>query len=254
MLRYILLGLVCYLGFLVITLPADLVYGYWKNSLGHDSPIILEGVSGSVWSGQVAQASISGQPVDKLSWSLSPAQLLLGNAEVALDFAMRNGFGKGQVGYSVFGSIYADNVEAWLPMDLVAPMVQLGSLKPGGALAVNLSELKVKNHTLASALGTVVWQDAEITILKPMPLGSLQVELEPADDGVKGVISDLGGPLEAEGLVTVDSEGNYDFSAEIAVRDPNQRDLVNAIRSLGRQDSSGKVKLEQSGNLANLGF
>jgi hypothetical protein len=60
--------------------------------------------------------------------------------------------------------------------------------------------------------------------------------------------------LQAEGLLTVDKEGKYDFNAEIAVRDPQQRDLANAIRSLGRQDRTGKVKIQQSGDLASLGI
>ncbi|MCG6969664.1 MAG: type II secretion system protein N [Gammaproteobacteria bacterium] len=254
MVRYIIIGLVFYLGFLLVNLPANVVYGYWKQSMGEEVPVILDGLNGSVWSGSAAQASIAGQPLEKLKWQFKPMHLLLGNTEVALDFSMQEGYGKGNVGYNVLGSFYADNVEAWLPMGLVLPMFDLGSLKAGGALAVNLSELKVKNHTVATALGSLAWQDAEITILKPMPLGSLKVELEPTDDGIKGVISDMGGPLQAEGLLTVDQEGKYDLSAEIEVRDPQQRDLANAIRSLGRQDRTGKVKIQQAGNLASIGL
>jgi general secretion pathway protein N len=254
MVRYIILGLVFYLVFLLTSLPANVVYAYWKQSMGEEVPVFLSGVDGSVWSGKAAQANIAGQQFEKLSWHFKPIQLLLGNTELAVDFSMQDGYGKGNVGYNLLGSVYANDVEAWLPMGLVLPMFDLGSLKPGGALAVNLSELKIKDHTVATALGSLAWQDAEITILKPMPLGSLQVELEPTDDGIKGVISDMGGPLQAEGLVTVDKEGKYNFNAEIAVRDPQQRDLANAIRSLGRQDRTGKVKIQQAGDLASLGF
>ncbi len=222
--------------------------------MGEDVPIVLEGVNGSVWSGSAAQAYVSNQQVEKLKWHFKPVQLLLGNAELALDFSMQDGYGKGSVGYSVFGSIYADNIEAWLPSALILPIFNLGSLQPGGALAINLTELKIKDHTVSTALGSLVWQDAEITILKPMTLGSLQIQLEPTDEGIKGVISDMGGPLQAEGLLTLTRDGKYDFNAEIAVRDPQQRDLANAIRSLGRQDSTGKVKLKQSGDLASLGL
>lgn len=254
MVRYIIFGIICYLGFLLFTLPADLVYGYWKQSMGAEVPVVLEGLEGSVWSGSATQANISGQPVEKLKWHFKPERLLLGNMELALDFSMQNGYGNGRVGYSLFGSLYANDVEAWLPMNLVLPLFNLGSLQPGGALAVNLSEVEIKNHTVATASGSLVWQDAEITILKPLSLGSLQVQLEPSDEGVKGVITDTGGPLQAQGLLLLDRDGKYDFSAEIAVRDPQQRELANAIRSLGRQDATGKVKIQQSGDLASLGL
>ncbi|KPJ95107.1 MAG: hypothetical protein AMJ53_03510 [Gammaproteobacteria bacterium SG8_11] len=222
--------------------------------MGEEVPVVLQGVNGSVWSGSAAQAYISDQPLEKIHWRFKPVQLVLGNLELALEFSMQDGYGKGSVGYNVFGNMYASNIEAWLPTALVLPMFNLGSLQPGGALAINLSELKIKDNIVATALGSLVWQDAEISILKPMPLGSLQIQLEPTDDGIKGVISDMGGPLQAEGLLTLTHDGKYDFNAEIAVRDPQQRDLANAIRSLGRQDSTGKVKLHQAGDLASLGM
>lgn len=242
------------MAFLVTTLPANLVYGYWKEYLGKDVPVVMDGLDGSVWSGSALGISVNNQQIQKVKWSFKPLQILLGNTELDLEFAMQDGYGKGSVGYNVLGDIYANGIEAWLPMDQVLPLFNLGSLRPGGALAINLIELVVNKQTVTTALGSLVWQDAEISILKPMPLGSLKVELEPGEQGVKGVISDMGGPLQVEGLLNVSQEGQYDVTGEVAVRDPEQKDLQNAIRSLGRSDRSGKVKLSQSGDLASLGF
>lgn len=240
--------------FLLGTVPAEVVYGYWKQSIGKTTPVYLQGIGGSVWSGKASQASIAGETLQDLKWKLKPWKTLLGDAEVAMYFKMKNGYGKGVIGHNLLGSNYAHNVEAWLPMGWLMPMFKLGSLKAGGALAINLKELEVKNKTVATALGSLVWQDAEITILKPMPLGSLKVDLKPTSDGIEGVISDMGGPLKVEGLVSLDHEGKYEIKAELALRDPEQQDLKNAIYSLGRPDSSGKVKLQQTGNIASLGL
>ena len=254
MVRYIIFGIVFYLVFLLTTLPSELVYGYWKKSVGKDTPVYLEGLSGSVWSGKAVQAYVAGQPIQKIRWQLKPLKMLIGDAELAMNFTMKDGYGKGVLGYNLFGSLYAHNLEAWLPMGWVLPMFNLGALKPGGALAINLKQIQVKDHTVATALGSLVWQDAEITILKPMPLGSLKVELEPTNEGIKGVLSDMGGALQVEGLVNLDQKGKYELSAEVAVRDPKQQDLKNALNSLGRPDRSGKVKIHQSGDLASLGL
>jgi len=254
MVRYIIFGAIFYLGFLLTTLPAELVYGYWKHSAGKTTPVFLQGVDGSVWSGKAAQAYIAGQQIQNIKWRFKPWKTLLGDIELAMYFKMKDGYGKGVLGHNLLGGTYAHNLDAWLPMGWVLPMFNLGSLKPGGALAVNLKEFEIKGKTVATALGSLVWQDAEITILKPMPLGSLKVELEPTNEGIKGVISDMGGPLQVEGLVTLDHEGKYNLSAEVAVRDPQQQDLRNAINSIGRPDSSGKVRLQQSGNLDRLGL
>jgi general secretion pathway protein N len=252
--RYIVFGFFTYLLFVTVTLPANVVYSYWKDQFGANVPLYLQNVEGSVWSGTARQATIDRVQLKKLRWQLRPSRLLLGKAEAALEFSMQDGYGKGVVGHSVLGSSYLQDIEAWIPMVEFMPLVNLQSLNAGGALAVNLGELHVKDRMIASALGTITWQDAEINILKPLPLGSLNVELQPTDEGVKGVLSDQGGPLQAEGLITLTNDGKYDLNATVAVRDPLQTDLKNALRTIGPTDRSGKTQLKASGDLANLGL
>ena len=254
MLRYLFFGICCYLVFLITTLPANVVYGYWKQYLGKEVPLVMDGVNGSIWSGSAAQLGVAGQQMQKFNWQFKPGRLFLGNTELEVEFSMQEGYGRGRVGYNLLGSLYLNNWEAWLPMGQVLPLFNLGSLNAGGFLAVNLTNLVLKEPTITTATGSIAWQDAEITILKPMAIGSLQVELQPTAEGVKGVVSDMGGPLQAEGLLNIDHDGKYDFVAEVAVRDAQQQDLANAIRSMGRADKNGKVKISQSGDMSRLGL
>lgn len=252
--RYILFGIVCYFMFVVVTLPANVVYAYWKDMFGGNVPVVLQGLNGSIWSGAAAQAYITDKQVEKLQWQFRPLPLILGRVELALEFSLQDGFGKAVVGHSVLGNSYLSDVEAWIPMGDLLPMFNLQSLNAGGSLSLNLTELTVKEKMVTSALGNLTWQDAEITLLKPLPLGSLAVDIEPTDEGIKGVLSDQGGPMSAEGLVTLSPEGQYEINAAVSVRDPQQTDLQNALRSIGPTGADGKTKLKASGDLASLGL
>ena len=91
-------------------------------------------------------------------------------------------------------------------------------------------------------------------MLKPLKLGGLEVKFAPTVEGIVGEITDQGGPLEAKGKVVLTQDGKYDFNGTVAVRDASQTDLANALRSMGRPDNTGKIKLKQSGDLAQLGI
>jgi hypothetical protein len=250
--RYIIFGVFVYMAFILVTLPADAVYGYWKKYLGGDVPLYLDDIQGSIWSGQAAHAAVVDQQVQQVKWHTRPTALLLGKAELGFEFSIEEGYAKGVVGKNLLGDPYMSGVEAWLPMNDFLTLFNLQSLNAGGALAVNLDNVTIRDNLISSASGDITWQDAEINILKPMPLGSINVTLEPTDEGVKGVLSDQGGPLQADGLLTLTADGKYDFNAEVSVRDPQQRDLANALHTLGPTNSSGKTQLKLSGDLKNL--
>ena len=78
------------------------------------------------------------------------------------------------------------------------------------------------------------------------------MNVETKDEAVQGVLSDGGGPLSAEGLLTLSADGAYQFSGRFAAR--GDKDLEQALRTMGRPGADGKVAVKQSGTLASLGL
>lgn len=252
--KYSLFGILAYLVFLVATMPAGMAYGYWKSTFGGDKvPVILDDVSGSVWSGKVGKATVKGQQLAAFTWDINLLTLLLGILEMDVEFKVTDGYGKGTVGYSFFGSAYLNNVEAWLPLTEVENIINAAALKPGGALDIKLSNVKLDGNSVVSALGDVAWHGAEVTLLKKLVLGDLDVAFEPHEGGVKGILSDQGGPLTAEGILKLSPDRNYEFDGAFGTRG-NNPDLQNALRTMGRVDRDGKVKVSMQGNLEQFGL
>lgn len=258
--RLLAFGLLVYLAVLVFTFPAERAYAHWQASDQAVKGFALGGISGSVWSGKAAVAVVQGRRLEAVEWRLRPWALLSG--QVALDWRVRlpgeadGGYGQGSTAFGLDGSIRIDQLEARLPAQQLAGLAQAGAVRPDGSVSINLHDVRWDGQSLVSAEGRVVWSGAGINIFKPLALGDLAVKLETTDEGVKGLISDGGGPLIAEGLFTVKADGQYQFSGSFGARSgaEGSQDLENALRSMGRPGADGKVRVNQSGTLAALGL
>ncbi|HEC20311.1 MAG TPA: type II secretion system protein N [Gammaproteobacteria bacterium] len=247
-------GLLAYLVALVISFPAQRAYAHWRASEQASDSVALSGISGSVWSGRAALALINGQPLENLEWHLRPWSVLFG--EVGLGWRVQlpeaGGYAQADSALGLDGSISFDTLEARLPAAMIARLARAAALRPTGTVNLNLHDVQWDGKTLRSAVGRVVWNDAGISLLKPIALGDQSLTLETTEEGVKGVLSDGGGPLSLDGLLIVDAEGKYTFSGSLAAR--NAPDLERALRSLGRPGPDGRITLKRSGTLASLGL
>jgi general secretion pathway protein N len=260
--RYLVLGVLVYIAILVLTIPAERVYAYWQSS-SHASPnsinksISLSGIDGSIWSGSAERAVILGQAVNQLEWSLHPWSLLLGEVGVSWRFQLpdidgKPAYGQGITDLGLGGSIDFPELKAIIQADTAANMARLGALRPAGTLDLNLEDVEWDGQNLVSAEGRIVWRNAGVSLMKPVAFGDLTVKLETSKNEIKGIISDNGGPLSADGVATLAADGRYQFTGTFGAR--GNQDLENALRSMGRPGPDGKVKVNYSGNLAGLGI
>ena len=116
-----------------------------------------------------------------------------------------------------------------------------------------MSNVKLDDSTIVSARGDVAWHGAELTMLKSMDLGDLDIAFEPNEGGIKAVLTDQGGPLKADGILQLNPDKSYEFNGAFGTRG-TQKDLHAALTTLGRFDRDGKVKLSLKGNLEQFGF
>jgi hypothetical protein len=217
-------------------------------------------------------AMVQGQPLEDVEWTLRPWSLLFGQVGLSWRFQLPEtqgkgadnvnessggregtlGYGQGITALGLDGSVAFDTLEARLPAGMIAGVANAGALRPTGLVSLNLHDVLWDGKSLRSATGRIVWSDAGISLLKPVALGDQSITLETEDDLVKGVLSDGGGPLSLDGLLTVSPDGNYEFSGSLSAR--NAPDLENALRSVGRAGADGRIKLKRSGTLASLGL
>ena len=250
-------GLLVYLVALVLTFPAERAYSHWQASETANKAVALSGISGSVWSGKAGVALIQGQQLKDVEWTLRPWSLLFGQVGLSWRFQLPEsegeaGYAQAETALGLDGSVSFEQLEARLPAAWVAAAANAAVVRPSGSVSVNLEQLRWDGQSLVSADGRVAWHGAGVDIFKPVMLGDLALSLETTDEAVKGVVSDGGGPLSLDGLLTLTPDGQYAFNGSLAAR--NAPDLENALRSMGRAGADGRIKLKRSGSLASLGL
>jgi len=225
---------------------------WWQKELGSSTTVLLV-IKGLSSYGEVNQLKSQLPNEARGIQSLHQRYFGEGRLEMDVEFKVADGYGKGTLGYSFFGGTYFNNVEAWLPMSAIEQIANISAFKPGGALDIKLSNVKLDNNVVVSARGDVAWHGAEMTMLKPLVLGDLDIAFEPNEGGVKAVLTDQGGPLKAEGILQLNPDKSYEFNGAFGTRG-NQKDLHAALTTMGRFDRDGKVKLSLKGNLEQFGF
>lgn len=246
------LGLLAvYLLALLATVPAAQVLPRATPLLeANGLQLAASGIEGSLWSGQVANASVNGIGLGQSEWSLSPWRLLVG--EVGLGFKLAPLGGRVSGGARLGDNIFAlSGVEGELPA--AAILAGLPSLpipvEVAGTVMLQLKTLDWASGKVEAADGTIVWRQAAVLAPMPARLGDLKIELTPGPNGsLLGKLSDSGGPLGLKGDVVV-SYGSYRLTAILTPRANTDPALAQALTLLGQPDSQGGYHFTWAGRI-----
>lgn len=243
--RYGLLLVGAYIVFLLLQIPAARVYAW----LAPDErlPAQLYQISGSIWNGRAEAATIGDVRIDSLAWHFRPHALVTGRVEAAVEFSRDNGRVASISGRSLAGAYYLRDVKADFPLDDLAPLVTGARMGLSGELKIELDRVEVSEQKIVAARGVIAVENAGLDAPANVSLGGFTLTLETTDEGIKGVLKDDGGPLQADGILMLNPDGRYRLTAEIAARDPQRGDLRQALQFIGTPSPAGKVSLTRHG-------
>lgn len=191
MTRYILLGIVFFIGLGVSMAPAGLIVGL----LDEQSPVMLVNSRGTVWQGQ-AELLAQGRSLGILRWSVSPSKLFVAKlqADWQLDQTLSQINGQaswdGQPAVTAVGSIDAQSINEWLdPYDIYLE----------GNFSINqfAAKLDSSGKQLEKVEGRIHWSGGLVRfglsgILYEKTLPPMHVTFETLDDEVRGIVKEGG--------------------------------------------------------------
>jgi general secretion pathway protein N len=248
--RLIYLGVLAYLIFLLHALPASFLTHYILPSVKAARTVNLQGVRGSIWQGQAADARINNFSLGKLQWSVRSWGLLLGKLKLNLKVGEDNVRGSGYVSLGLGGALTAEDVNMQFPATTLMPLMYGYPISIAGDLRGNLKDVEIERGRILQAQGRIVWQNAAIRAPQNIEMGNFLVTLEPLNLGSKVVIKDQGqGPVQAEITVYLKGSGEYRMNGWLKARDASQQSITEALRLIGRADNSGRYWVGYNGTL-----
>ncbi|SCZ64898.1 type II secretion system protein N [Thiohalomonas denitrificans] len=247
---YLALGLVAYLLFAVMMLPAQKALGFAVPQLKSQGvSIAASGVAGSIWSGRMDALSVNGFGLQQIRWDLNPLSLLTGRIGGDWNMNWQGARLQGYASATPDGRALLKNVQADSPADEFAGFIPI-PLSLGGNITLDLQELRLEEGRPVSAEGTAIWTDAAFIAPLDASLGDLRVVLKPREGGgVDAEIQDGGGPLRLEGTLKLEPNGTYRLNANLGTRPGASSALEENLAMLGRRNPEGFYNVVHQGRI-----
>ncbi len=244
-LRFLLLGLIAYILFLLVTFPAAYAYRLVQN---HLAGIQLGGVEGTVWSGSARVLKTDGFHLQNVGWEVRFLPLLLGRLELKLDSADKEIKFSTYAGRTLGGTVYLRGLQSQVSIATLQAMTPYSVPALQGQLISEDLEISLSDGMVVKGTGNLLWKGAAVTVGSPLDLGGFSLQLKTEAQEITGRLKDTGGPLQAEGVVKLMPDGAYQFRGKLTPRDGNS-DLAQSLRMLGRPNKTGDYELNYNGHL-----
>ncbi|MEJ6654388.1 MAG: type II secretion system protein N [Pseudomonas sp.] len=231
-------ALLLYVLTLLWNLPAAFV---WKRLEGQlPTPVTLHGLTGTLWSGQVARMEVDGIDQGQLSWDWLPSRLLRGQIGLDLLWQPRNGKVNAQL-HAGLGSLTISQINGTLDAASMAA-INNAPFVLRGVWLLDVPELALKDfESVVAANGRLVWQDAAGGLPQAMPFGHLTATLEDADGWLLLHLQDQGGPLGLMGDARWRPGQPMKLNVQLQARPDAERGLADGLGLLGQPNAQGWV-------------
>jgi len=243
--RLVALGVGAYLLVMVTTFPAARVSGALEERL---SDLSLNRVSGSIFSGQVAQLVYQGLDLGEVHWQFRPLALLLGRIEYRIELMSPANNGELSIGKTLTGRTHVHDVDIeLLPGRLVnhySPM----PLDTSGTMRLVFETFNPGADYSGEVDGRLEWREA--AILEPINLVLGQLTLDVLTDGgeLVGRITD-GGDLDASGELAISAAYLYRIKLLLRPGNAASPDSLEMLELFAQRQPNGDYRIDMSGQL-----
>jgi len=234
-------------GALAWTAPAELAYRLFGSRL---SPLVLEGITGTVWEGKAERAGAFGESIGTLGWRFARLPLLSGRLEGDLVLTGDRGNGTALV-RADRTRVEITALRGEFPASLLSPALDIPALNLLGRVSLDVARVVVADGYLQAVDGEALWREMAVAGAANASLPGVAVRFAPATDGaVVGTIRDLGGPLAVAGEVQVRGAG-FQLEARLVPREPNPQ-LEEMLKFVGERLPEGGSLLRVRGELQRM--
>lgn len=244
---YVLLGLIAYLVFMVVQFPATTVFGLLADQV---PGLTLQQAQGSILRGSAHHLRIQDIEIKSLSWRWRPLGLITGRITYQLTSEDPELALTGDIGMDWNRRLAFDDLNARLPLARALSLINGPAPPLEGILELDLATLRLDEQGFPNAAqGTVRLTQTRTTLVEPVALGDFDMALTTEDQGIRGTVTDKGGPVRLNGNLTLTLDNRYRLVGEISARDNHNQNLRQVLSLLGPPGEDGTWKMDITGTL-----
>lgn len=250
--KYYLTAILSYFFLLAATIPATSVSHLIKDN----APVIMQGVSGTLWSGKAFIITINNSiQLKNTEWSFTFWKLLL--AQIALDINTQyldNNINT-EIGSSITGRLFINNLSAKLSAKDVAQLADIPLAQLDGVISLNIENAQWKQGELPSATGQINWTNASITVAETASLGNVSITLGESEQQLLNAdIKNQGGDIKISGNAELIAEANYAVNLILTPTASASNNIKQSLSLFAKKQPNGDYLIKNSGPLNQIGL
>jgi hypothetical protein len=241
----ILTGLLIYLLFLLVKLPASVAYPLVKNSINGPEMV---GIKGTLWSGQATSMQVMNHSFQDVYWEFHPLALLVGSMDMDIDIRDSQYPFKADISTGIIsGDLEAQQVHGKLPAGILQQFPALALISLSGELHINIKRLLLVDNEPRAADGEILLSQAYLQQPLQTKIGNILLNMTDKDDQVQVKIKDQQAPIAIDGILELQAGHKYSFSAKLKPGANADNSLISMLRNVSRIDPDGTMNIQYKG-------
>ncbi len=247
---YIIIAVVSYLVFLTATIPANMV----TSLINDNSPVKIQGVSGTLWQGKAFSVSINNSiKLQTTKWSFSPWKLFIGQVAVDVKTQFLNNDIHSEIGTSFLGRYFINDLSAKILAKDVAQLANIPLVQLSGLISLNIEHAQWKQGELPVATGIINWKDAVVTVADTASLGNVSITLSESDQQrLNAEIKNQGGDIKISGTAELVPESDYALDIRLTPTASANNNIKQSLGFFAQKQNNGDYVLKKSGSLSEI--
>ncbi len=242
---YFLTAILSYFILLIATIPAKPVI----DLINDNSPVTIQGVSGTVWNGKAYIISTDNMLFNKTRWSFNTWKFLIGKIAIDIDSHYLNNNITAELGTSFTGRYFANELSAKIPARETALLANIPLAQLDGMISVNIAHAQWKQGELPLATGEIKWNNAAVTVADTASLGDVLITLSESEQQLNAKITNQGGDIKISGTAELIPEKNYNVDIKLSPTATANNNIRQSLGFFAQKQPNGEYLLKRSGSL-----
>lgn len=249
---YILTFVIAYLVLLLATLPANL----FSSMVNDNTPVRLQGVSGTLWNGQALLISAPGNiTLEKTRWSFAPLALLSGRLAFDIETRLLDNTIRARAGSSLLGTVFVSELSARLPASTVAELAAIPLAQLDGIFDIEIHDASWQAGEPPLASGRIDWKNASVSVTETASLGNVSIVLSESEkDMLQAAISNQGGDIKISGSAELLPDNRYQLDIRLKPLAGASDSIRQSLAMFAKRQANGDFLLKNSGSLNQIGL
>jgi general secretion pathway protein N len=249
--HYIVIAIVSYLLFLLMTIPAKPV----TELINKNTPVQIQGVYGSIWNGQARSVNINNIRLQDTHWSLIAWKLLIGQLAADIEGDFRNSHFVAEAGSSITGTIFVNDLNTRISAKDVNELAAIPLAQLSGTFDLDIESASWQRGGLPEASGQIKWNQAAVTIAESVSLGNVTMNLgESEEQLLLADIKNQGGDIKLDGTAKLLPDAKYAVDIKLTPSASANDNIKQSLGMFAKPQGNGDFLLKNTGSLEQIGL